>query len=88
MGGTEKDGYCCRLKADLKSWVLSDDLKVDGLEQSRICLGRAFQREGAAMEKALAPQVRCLVLSGCERRFASDDRRVREGVWWWSKSVR
>ena len=61
---------------------------MDGLEQSRVCLGRALHREGAAMEKALSPQVWCVVLSGCERRFASVDRRVREGVWWWSKSVR
>uniref|UniRef100_A0A8C4DUX6 ATP-dependent RNA helicase n=1 Tax=Dicentrarchus labrax TaxID=13489 RepID=A0A8C4DUX6_DICLA len=29
-------------------------------------MGREFQREGAAMEKALSPQVRCLVLSGGE----------------------
>ena len=32
------------------------------------------------MERALSPQVRCLVLSGCERRFASDDRRLRVSV--------
>ena len=30
MGGTEKNSNCCRLKADLKRWVLSSDLKVDG----------------------------------------------------------
>ena len=77
MGGTEKDSYCCRLKADLKRWVFSNDLKVDGLEQPRMCLGRAFQRKGAAMEKALSPQVWCLVLGGCERRLASDDRRCQ-----------
>ena len=56
--------------------------------QSRICLGREFQREGAAAEKALSPQVRCLVLSGGVRRFASDERRLRDGLWRWSKLVR
>ena len=25
---------------------------------------------------------------GIERRLASDERRLREGVWWWSRSVR
>ena len=44
-----------QVKSDLKRWVLSNDLKVDGLEQSRTCLGRAIQREGAAMEKAPSP---------------------------------
>ena len=51
--------------------------KNRGKEQSRMCLGRAFQRKGAAMEKALSPQVRCLVLSGCERRLASGDLAQR-----------
>ena len=42
-------------------------------------MGREFQREEAAMETALSPQVRCLVLSGGERRLASEERRCREG---------
>lgn len=46
------------------------------------------QREGAALQKALSPQVRCLVLSGWERRFTSVERRLREGVWRWSREVR
>ena len=57
-------------------------------EQSRMGLGREFQRVGAAMEKALSPQVRSLVLSGGERRLASEERRLREGVWRWSRLVR
>ncbi len=31
------------------------------------------------MEKTLSPQVRCLVLCGGER-FASEERRLQEGV--------
>ena len=55
-------------------------LKVGGSVQSLMCCGREFQRVGAAMEKALSPQVRSLVFLGIERRFASDERRLREGV--------
>ena len=32
------------------------------------------------MEKVLSPQVRCLVLSGGDRRLASEERRLQEGV--------
>ena len=46
------------------------DLKFERSVQSRICVGREFQREGAATEKALSPKVRCLVLGGGDRRFA------------------
>lgn len=56
------------------------DLKVDRLVQALMCLGSEFQREGAAMEKALSPQVRWLVLSGMDRRLVSEERREREGV--------
>lgn len=45
-----------------------------------MCLGREFQRVGSAIEKALSPQVQCLVLSGGDRRLASEERRLREGV--------
>ena len=48
--------------------------------QSLMGLGSEFQRVGAATEKALSPQVRCLVRAGRERRFPSEDRRAREGV--------
>jgi len=41
---------------------------------------RAFQREGAATEKALSPQVRSLVL-GTDEQFVSADLRRRVGVW-------
>ena len=37
-------------------------LKVLSSVQSLMCLGRVFQREGPATEKALSPQVQCLVL--------------------------
>ena len=37
-------------------------LKVLSSVQSLMCLGRVFQREGAAAEKALLPRVQCLVL--------------------------
>ena len=40
------------------------------------------------MEKALSPQVRCLVRVGIERRLASDEQRLREEVWWWIRSMR
>ena len=42
-------------------------------------MGREFQREGAAMVKALSPQVRCLVLSGGERLVALERRLHRSG---------
>ncbi|XP_073330598.1 sialoadhesin-like [Pagrus major] len=46
------------------------------------CLPPAlFQREGAATEKAVSPQVRCLVLCGGVRKFASEERTVRDGLW-------
>ena len=63
-------------------------LKVVRSVQSLMCCGSEFQREGASMEKALSPQVQCLVHVGIERRLASDERRLREGVWWWIRSVR
>lgn len=39
------------------------------------------------MEKALLQQVQCSVLSSGDRRLASEEQRMREGVWW-SGSVR
>ena len=38
-------------------------------------LEREFQQEEVAMEKALSPQVQCLVMLGGARKFASADRR-------------
>ena len=46
-------------------------LKVLSSVHSLMCLGRMFQRKGAAAEKALSPQVQCLVLCGGVRRFVS-----------------
>ncbi len=57
------------------------DLNVGRCVHVRRDLGSEFQREGAAMENALSPQVRCLVRSVGERVFPSDERRLREGVW-------
>ncbi len=37
---------------------------------------------GEATENTLPPQVQCLVLSGEGRRFASEEWRLQEGVWW------
>ena len=51
------------LKAVLKRWVLVRVLNWDRLVQSRMCCGSEFQREGAAMEKALSPQVVALTTS-------------------------
>ena len=56
---------------------MRSDLNEVRSVQSRMCLGREFQRVGAATEKAWSPQVRHLDL-GIERRFASDERRQRE----------
>uniref|UniRef100_A0A3B4AYT8 Polycomb group protein RNA binding region domain-containing protein n=1 Tax=Periophthalmus magnuspinnatus TaxID=409849 RepID=A0A3B4AYT8_9GOBI len=68
--------------------VLSSFLKVGRSEQSRRGLGSEFQRVGAAMEKALSPQVRSLVLQGRDRRLELEERRERDGVWRCSRSVR
>ena len=53
----------------------------------RMSLGRAFQRVGAAAAKALSPQDRRSVLTGC-RRLASADLRQQVGVWGWRRSER
>jgi len=50
-----------------------------------VWLGRAFQREGAATEKALSPQVRSLFLVVFSL-VASVDLRHRVGVWWYWRS--
>lgn len=47
---------------------------------SQICLGREFERVGAATEKAPSPQVRCWVPGGGVRRFASDERMERDNA--------
>ena len=67
---------------------MSSFLKVSRSEQARSGGGREFQRVGAAIEKALSPQVRSLVLQGRDRRLESEERRERDGEWWWSRSVR
>ena len=55
-------------------------LNIGVVGRLRMCCGKVFQRVGADTEKALSPQVRCLVSGGTERRWASADRRSREGV--------
>jgi len=57
----------------LKRWVLRAFLKEGRVGDCRMWMGRVFQREGAATEKALSPQVRSLVLlspyePGCRLR--------------------
>ena len=59
---------------------MRSDLNEVRSVQSRMCLGREFQRVGAATEKARSPQVRHLDL-GMERRLALVERREREVVW-------
>ncbi|CAB1450546.1 unnamed protein product [Pleuronectes platessa] len=54
------------------------DLKVDGALQSLMCWGREFQRERAAIEKALSPQIQSLVMCGMEKSWASEERRLRK----------
>ena len=63
----------------VKRWVLRAVLKVLSEGASLMHFGSAFQREGAATEKALSPQVRRLVL-GTWRRPASLDLRERDGT--------
>jgi len=48
--------------------------------QSLMYFGREFQRRGAATEKALSPQVRCVVRVSEDRRLASDERRLPGGL--------
>ena len=76
------------LKAILIRWVLVIVLKIVSSVGSLMCLWREFQREAAATEKALSPQVWCLVLWGGGRKFVSEEWRVRDGLWWWSRSAR
>lgn len=66
----------------MKRGVLRFVLKELSVEQSLMCLGREFQKVGAAMEKALSPHVLSLVRVGGDRRLASADQRSRVGVWW------
>lgn len=49
-------------------------LNMDRLLQSWMRLEREFQMDGAAIEKALMHQVRCLVLNAVDRRLASEER--------------
>jgi len=60
----------------LKRWVLRACLKEGRVGDCQMWMGREFQREGAATEKALSPQVRSLVLG-----FVSVDLRRRVWVW-------
>ena len=50
-GGHRERQLMLQIKSRFKK--VGNDLKVDGLEQSRMCFGRVFQRERATMEKAL-----------------------------------
>ena len=68
------------MNAVLKRWVFSADLKVGSEGASLMFLGSAFQRVGAATEKALSPQVFLLTLLGPSRRPASLDLRERDGA--------
>ena len=52
------------IKSKLKKVSFVSVLRVLMSVQFLVCLGREFQREGAAAEKALSPQVRCLLMCG------------------------
>ena len=52
------------IKSKLKKVSFVSVLRVLKSVQFLVCLGREFQREGAAAEKALSPQVRCLLMCG------------------------
>ena len=75
------------MKASLKRWVLRACLNVGRVLACLMWLGRAFQRDGAAAEKAPSPQVRSLVLVVL-RVVWSSDLRQREGVWRGTRSAR
>jgi len=64
----------------LKRWVLRASFKEGRVGDCRMWMGRVFQREGTATEKALSPQVPSLVL-GTDKQFVSADLRRRVGVW-------
>ena len=68
------------MNAVLKRWVFSANLNVGSEGASLICFGSAFQRVGAATEKALSPQVFLLIFLGTSRRPASLDLRERDGA--------
>ena len=50
----------------------------------RMWLGRELQREGAATEEALSPQVQSVVL-GALSVVVSVDLWQQVGVWWWRR---
>lgn len=75
------------MKARLNRWVLRECLNSAMLGARRMGRGRSFQREGAAAEKALSPQVRRLVLMVL-RVFAPADLRQRVGAWRGRRSER
>lgn len=56
-------------------------LKIMRSVKSMMCSGR----EGAGTEKALLPQVRCLVLCGGARKSLSEERRARDRSLRWSR---
>lgn len=45
----------------MNRWVLITDLNQGRSVQSQMCVGRDFQREGAATEKSQSSPVQCLV---------------------------
>lgn len=61
-----------------------NDLNFGRSVHAWIGWGKEFQRRGAAVgaavEKALLPQVWHLVLYGGDRRLTTEERRMREGV--------
>lgn len=55
-------------------------VNVERLVHSLKCLGGEFQGVGAAMEKALSPQIQHLFLRGGETRVVSEKLRLQDEV--------
>ena len=62
-------------------------LKMSRVGESRMSLGREFQRVGAAMLKALSPKVLRSVL-GVARRPVPVDLSLLRVAGWWRRSER
>ena len=59
------------LKAILRRWVFRASLKDGSVLACRMCLGREFQRDGVATEKAQeqTPDICCLIIQICNILF-------------------
>ena len=70
----------------LNRWVFKWRLKVRMFPNSRMSAGREFQVDGAATEKARRASSVCM--RGTTSIGTSDERRVRDGAWVCTSSLR